>query len=174
MGHFPQGADLLFLPPWRKDVLLHTHRNKVLEMLLFGIVAATLPLGDGASRASKQISQAGLRQGDAGAQRQHRLPKGIVALTIGVPRHRRPLCLPRDPPAPGQQCEAIWKQHVTLWRLTSPSTPGILVGVGYARGGATLRGGGRGRCKRPHPPLLNHPPNKKQISGQAAPPKGDA
>ena len=134
MGHFPQGADLLFLPPWRKDVLLHTHRNKVLEMLLFGIVAASLPLGDRASRDSKQIGQAGLRQADAGAQRQHRLPKGIVTLTIGVPRHRRPLCLPRDPPAPGQQCEAIWKQHVTLWRLTSPSTPTILRGVGRSPG----------------------------------------
>src|SRR2546421_6019902 len=122
-------------------------------MFLFGIVAASLPLGDRASRDPQQRGQSDLRQADAGAQRQHRLPKGIVTLTIGVPRHRRPLCLPRDPPAPGQQCEAIWKQHVTLWRLTSPSTPAILVGVGYARGGAPLPCGSWGWGGAPDPPL---------------------
>ena len=95
-------------------------------------------LGDRAARDSKRIGQHGLRQAGAGAQLEHGLPKGIVALTIGVPRHRRPLCLPREPPAPGKQCEATGKKFVTFWRLTSPSTLAILGGVGYARGGFTL------------------------------------
>src|SRR5205085_10422363 len=100
----------------------------------------------------QQRGQAVLSQADAAAQPQHRLSNGIVSLTIGVPRHRRALCLPRDPSAPGQQCEANWKQHVTLWRLTSPSTPGILVGVGYARGGSTLSGGSGQWCDAPDSP----------------------
>ena len=32
MRRFPQGADLLFLPLWLKDVLLHTQLKKVLEI----------------------------------------------------------------------------------------------------------------------------------------------
>ena len=85
-------------------------------------------------------------------QLEHSLPKGIVALTRGVPRHGRAHCLPRDPAAPNQQCEAIWKQHVTLWRLTSPATPAILRGVGCAVGWSTLFGGlGQGeRLQTPH------------------------
>jgi hypothetical protein len=50
---------------------------------------------------------ASLRQADAGAQREHRLPKGVVALTIGVPRHRRVPCLPRGPAASRQQCTGM-------------------------------------------------------------------
>jgi hypothetical protein len=46
-----------------------------------------------------------LCQPHARAQAQHDLPEGIVALTIGVPLHRRAPCLPRDPAAPGQE----WK-----------------------------------------------------------------
>ena len=134
MRCFPQRPDLLCLPPWLKDLLLYTQLKHVLQMFCFGVVATSLPLGDRASRDPQQGGQAGLSQADAGAKRQHRLSKGIVSLTIGVPRHRRALCLPRDPPAPGQQCEAIWKQHVTLWRLTSPSTPTILRGVGRSPG----------------------------------------
>jgi hypothetical protein len=43
-----------------------------------------------------------LRQANARAQLEHDLPEGIVALMIGVPRHRRVPCLPRDPAAPNQ------------------------------------------------------------------------
>jgi len=59
---------------------------------------------------------------------------GIVALTIGVPHHRRAPCLARDPAAPSQECEAIGKKHATFWRLTSPVTPAILRGVGRSPG----------------------------------------
>jgi hypothetical protein len=56
------------------------------------------------------------------------------------------IAFPVDPAAPNQQCEAIWKQHVTLWWLTSPATPAILRGVGCAVGWSTLFGGsGAGR-----------------------------
>src|SRR5205823_10123811 len=60
--------------------------------------------------------------------------KGIVALTIGVPRQGRAPCLPRDLAAPNQQCEATGKKDATLWRLTSPGTPAILRGVGRSPG----------------------------------------
>jgi hypothetical protein len=60
--------------------------------------------------------------------------------------------LPRDPAAPGQQCEAIWKQHATLWRLTSPVTPAILRGVGCAVGGSTLIGVSGACCDSPDAP----------------------
>ncbi len=40
-----------------------------------------------------------------------------------------PPCLPRDPAAPSQECEATGKKDATLWRLTSPPTPPILVGM---------------------------------------------
>jgi len=63
-------------------------------------VEASLPLPDGAAGDAQQISQAGLRQAKALAQRQHRLPKDRVVLTIGVPRHGRAPCLPRDPGQP--------------------------------------------------------------------------
>jgi hypothetical protein len=79
---------------------------------------------------------------------------GIVALTIGVPHHRRAPCLAGDPAAPSQECEATGKKHATFWRLTSPGTPAILRGVGRSpghtiprwrlcgsRGGSTLIGG---------------------------------
>ena len=59
---------------------------------------------------------------------------GIVALTIGVPHHRRAPCLARDPAAPSQECEATGKKHATFWRLTSPVTPAILRGVGLSPG----------------------------------------
>jgi hypothetical protein len=54
------------------------------------------------------------------------------------PFHRRAPCHPRDPAAPSQEWEAPGKQDVTLWRLTSPGTPAILIHVGCARGGSTL------------------------------------
>ena len=127
MGCFPQGADLLFLPPWCKDVLLHTQPNQVLEVFRFGIVVADLPLADGTAGDPQQVGQACLGQAHAGAQLEHDLSKGIVALTIGVPRHRRPPCLPCDPAAPSQECEATAKKHATCWQLTSPGTPAILV-----------------------------------------------
>ncbi len=82
MGRFPEGADLLFLPLWRKDALLHTQLKKVLQMGGFGIVEASLPLADGAVRDSQQVGQVCLRQANAHAQLQHGLPKGIVALTM--------------------------------------------------------------------------------------------
>src|SRR5947209_1941704 len=75
----------------------------------------------------QQGGQAGLRQANAGAQLEHDLPKGIVVLMIGVPRHRRALCLPRDPAASSQECEARGKKLATCWQLTSPGTPAILV-----------------------------------------------
>src|SRR6266849_1936914 len=112
-GRFPQGADLRFLPLWCKNVLLHTQRKKVLQMGGFGIVAAGLPLADGAAGDPQQVGQAGLRQANARAQLEHDLPKGIVELTIRVPRHQRALCLPRDPAAPNQECEATGKKHAT-------------------------------------------------------------
>jgi hypothetical protein len=37
--------------------------------------------------------------------------------------------LARDPEAPEQQCEATGKKDATLWRLTFPPTPPILVGM---------------------------------------------
>ena len=86
MRCFPQGADLLFLPLGRKDVLLHTQLKNVLEVFNFGIVAAGFPLADGTAGDHQQL--------------EHDLPEGIVALLIGVPRHRRTLCLPRGPAAP--------------------------------------------------------------------------
>ena len=100
MRCFPQGADLLFLPLGRKDVLLHTQLKNVLEVFNFGIVAAGLPLVDGVAGDPQEGGQARLRQANAGAQLEHDLPEGIVALLIGVPRHRRTLCLPRGPAAP--------------------------------------------------------------------------
>jgi hypothetical protein len=106
MSHFPQGVDLLFLPLWRKDGGSHTQRKNVLEMFSFGIGEASLPLADGAVGDANPLGQAGLLQANAGAQPQHRLPKVIVLLSIGVPRHGRAPCLPHDPAAPHQQCEA--------------------------------------------------------------------
>jgi hypothetical protein len=67
MGRFPQGADLLFLPLWRKDVLLHTQLKKVLQAFSLGIVAASLPLPHGAAGDPQQGGQARLRQANAGA-----------------------------------------------------------------------------------------------------------
>ena len=148
MRRFPQGADLLFHPLGRKDVLLHTQLNQVLQMGSFGIVEASLPLTDGAAGDPQQGGQARLRQANAGAQLEHDLPEGIVALLIGVPRHRRTLCLPCDPAAPSQECEATGKKDATLWRLTSPGTPAILRGVGCARGGSTLIEGCLGHGER--------------------------
>jgi hypothetical protein len=90
-----------------EDVLLHTQLKNVLEVFSFGIVEASLPLADRAAGDSKPLGQASLLQANALAQPQHRLPKGIVVLTIGVPRHGRAPCLPHDPAAaPHQQCEA--------------------------------------------------------------------
>ena len=100
MRRFPQGADLLFLSPRCEDVLLHTQGNELLEAFRFGIVAAGLPLVDGVAGDPQEGGQARLRQANAGAQLEHDLPEGIVALLIGVPRHRRTLCLPRGPAAP--------------------------------------------------------------------------
>jgi hypothetical protein len=74
--------------------------------------------------------------------------EGIVALTIGVPRHGRAPCLPRDPAAPSQECETTGKKDATLWRLTSPGAPALLRGVGCARGGSTLIEGGLGHVER--------------------------
>ena len=67
MRRFPQCADLLFLPLWLKDVLLHTQHNNVLQMGGFGIVAAGLPLADRAAGDPQQGGQAGLRQANAHA-----------------------------------------------------------------------------------------------------------
>src|SRR5690348_16959182 len=53
--------------------------------------------------------------------------------TLRIPTVRR--CVTR------QQCEVTGKKHATLWRLTSPGTIAILVGVGCARGWSTLFGG---------------------------------
>jgi len=134
MRLFPQGVDLLFLALGRKDVLLYTQHKKVFEMLGFGLVEASLPLTDGVAGDPHQVSQADLRQANARAQLQHSLSKGIVALTIGVPRHRCAPYVARDPAAPNQECEAKGKKDATLWWLTSPGTLAILRGVGYARG----------------------------------------
>ena len=49
MRRFPQRPDLLCLPPWRKDLLLDTQLKHVLQMFCFGVVAAGLPLTDGAA-----------------------------------------------------------------------------------------------------------------------------
>jgi hypothetical protein len=106
-GRFPQGADLRFLPPGRKDVLLHTQLKNVLEVLSFGIVEASLPLADGTAGDPQEGGQAGLRQAKAGTQLEHSLPKGIVVLTIGVPRHRRAPFLARDPAPPREQCKGM-------------------------------------------------------------------
>ena len=152
MRRFPQGADLLFHPLGRKDVLLHTQLNQVLQMGSFGIVEASLPLTDGAAGDPQQGGQARLRQANAGAQLEYELPKGIVALTIGVPGHRRAACLPRDPAAPPQPGEATGKQHATCWRLTSLATPAILGSVGCALSGSTLIGGTGEPRKTPDSP----------------------
>ena len=64
------------------------------------------------------------------------------------PTHRCVPCLPRDPVAPNQQCEATGKKDATLWRLTSPGTPAILVSVGCAGGGSPLIEGGLGHGER--------------------------
>ncbi|HXZ04070.1 MAG TPA: hypothetical protein VEH81_04510, partial [Ktedonobacteraceae bacterium] len=94
-------------------VLPHTKPNQVLEMFSFGIVAADLPLADGAAGDPQQVGQAGLGQANAGAQIEHDLPKGIVALMIRVPRHRRAPFLARDPAASSQVCEATGKKYAT-------------------------------------------------------------
>ena len=107
MRRFLQGADLLFLPLCCEDVLLHTQPKKVLQMFSFGIVAAGLPLAYRTAGDPQQVGQAGLRQANAGAQFEHDLPKGIVALPVGVPRHRRALFLARDPAASRQQCKVM-------------------------------------------------------------------
>ncbi len=134
MSRFPKRPDLLFLPPRCEDVLLHTQPKKVLEVFGFGVVAGGLPLADGAAGDPQQGGQARLRQANAGAQLEHDLPKCIVALTVGVPRHGRAPCLPRNPAAPNQECEATGKKHATLWWLTSSGTPAILSGVGRSPG----------------------------------------
>src|SRR5438270_6499962 len=153
MRRFPKRPDLLFLSPRCEDVLLHTQGNELLQMGGFGIVAAGLPLADGAAGDSQQVGQARLRHANARAQRQHSLPKGIVPLMIRVPRHERAPCLPRDPAAPNQECEATGKKHATFWRLTSPGTLAILRGVGCARGGSTLIGGSGAWRKTPDAPF---------------------
>jgi len=104
MRRFPQRPDLLFLLLRRKDLLLHTECKKVLQMFGFGIVEASLPLAYGAAGDPQAGGQAGLHQAHAGAQRQHGLPKGVVALTIRVPLHSRAPSLPHDPAAPSQEC----------------------------------------------------------------------
>jgi hypothetical protein len=85
---------------------------------------------------------ASLGQAKARAQRQHSLSKGIVVLTIGMPRHRRALCLPRDPAASPQKCEATGKKDATCWRLTSPGTLAILRDVGCSPGDCVARAAG--------------------------------
>ena len=61
--HLPESPDLLFLPLWRKDVLLHSQHKHVLEMGSFGIAAAGLPLADGAAGRSGVLRVIGLPEG---------------------------------------------------------------------------------------------------------------
>ncbi len=116
MRRVPEGTDLLFLAPGRKDLLLYGQGNDVLQMLSGGITAAGLPLSHRTSGDPKQVGQARLRQANARPQAQHGLTKGIVALTIGEPLHRRAPFLPRDPPAPGQQWEVMGSNMPTAGR----------------------------------------------------------
>src|SRR5690349_17497623 len=126
MGDFPEGADLFFLSLRRKDALLHTQLKQVLQMGGLGIVTACLPLTDGTAGDPQQSSQAGLCQANTAAQLEHTLPKDVVALTIGVPRHRRAPCFPRDPAALYEECEPTGNKHGSFWQLTSPGPPATL------------------------------------------------
>jgi len=77
-----------------------------------------------------------------------------------------PPCLPRDPAAPSQQCEATGKKDATCWRLTSPVTPAILGGVGCARGGSTLIEGCLGHGERLQPLPVTSSLLAEHISGE--------
>jgi hypothetical protein len=88
-----------------------------------------LPLAGRTAGDAQQISQASLRQANALAQCQHRLPKGRVVLTI----ERRGMGVllafrvtRNTPPA----MRSKGKKDATCWRLTSPGTLAILRGVG--------------------------------------------
>ena len=86
----PERADLLFLAPGGKGVLLHAQRDERFEAFGFGVAEAPLPLRHGAPGDPEGLGQPRLRQPEVGAQRQHQLPEGIVSLTVRVALHERP------------------------------------------------------------------------------------
>ena len=90
----PERADLLFLAPGGKGLLLHPQLDELFEAFSFGVSATGLPLCYGAPGDTKPIGQSCLRQADAGAQRQHHLSERIVSLSVRVALHERfPFCV---------------------------------------------------------------------------------
>jgi hypothetical protein len=110
------------MPPGHKDGGLHTQPKKVLQMFGFGIVEASFPLANGTAGDLKQGGQSCWRQAKAGAQLEHDLPNGIVALMIGVPRQGRAPCLPRDPGQPTSNAKQREERcHLLAADSTRPS-----------------------------------------------------
>jgi len=85
----PQRADLLFLAPGGKRLLLHPQGNELFEAFGFGITTAGLPAGDGAPVDMQHLRQAGLGQAETHPQGQHQLAEGIVSLAVRVSLHER-------------------------------------------------------------------------------------
>src|SRR6266516_318321 len=85
----PERADLLFLAPGEKGLLLHPQLDELFEAFSFGIAAARLPLRYCAPGDTKLVGQSSLCQADGGAQRQYHLTEGIVMLTVRVSLHER-------------------------------------------------------------------------------------
>ena len=87
MRRFPHRPDLLFLPLGCENVLLHTQLKKVLQMGGLGIVTACLPLADRATGDAQQSGQTSLRQANAAAQLEHKLPIGVLLAFLVTRRH---------------------------------------------------------------------------------------
>ncbi len=85
----PERADLLFLAPGEKGLLLYPQLDELFEAFSFGIAAARLPLRYCAPGDTKLVGQSSLCQADGGAQRQYHLTEGIVMLTARVSLHER-------------------------------------------------------------------------------------
>src|SRR5215469_75487 len=89
MRRTPERADLLGLAPGGKDLQLDPQLDEPLEAFGFGVAEASLPLCHRAPGDAKPLGQSCLRQADGGAQCQHQLTEGIVALTVRVSVHER-------------------------------------------------------------------------------------
>ena len=91
MRRSPQCADLLFLAPGHKGLLLHPQRNEVSEAFGFGITAARLPAEHRSPGDPEEAGQFHLREIHRCAQRDDGLSEGVVTLSVGMSPHRRAL-----------------------------------------------------------------------------------
>ena len=75
-------------PGWKRGGS-HAHGNQLFEPLGFGVAQAPFPICHHVAGGAQPLGQAHLREADGGAQRQHQLAEGIVALPVDMSLHER-------------------------------------------------------------------------------------